>query len=108
VKKRRIDVKTGAIGPKHDPYGCEAVIVNAENGNSAEYYTDGLGTVKVTCYSPDGFAVVEQREVDPETSVRAAMLVIFERHVGISPGSARDEFERTYEPDPFGNPRDFE
>jgi hypothetical protein len=38
-----ITLRTGTIGPAHDPYGTTRVTVNAPNGDHATLYTNGLG-----------------------------------------------------------------
>lgn len=100
----KIDVKHGTIGPKHDPYGCSTVTVTLPDGKSAEFYEDGLGARWTALYRADGMVHSEWRWYDSkeEEKEELAATTAFQQWVGIDPEAAREQWESTWEPDPYG------
>lgn len=108
----QITVRTGQIGPVHDPYSTETVTVKA-NGRKAEFYSDGLGrrhlwlgdlNVHEVCVREDEwFDKGGNREKCQLTKAN----ILFRRHVGLTVDEAVHEFERTWRPDPMGSLSDY-
>lgn len=102
----RCSVEQGTIGPHHDPYS--ALTVSADTGTkSAEYYEDGLGTVRVKCFNIEGKVTVEYKGHSPlmRGQVDVAKFkarLFFRRWVGIDPIEIESEYNALPE-DPMGS-----
>jgi hypothetical protein len=102
-EEMKLDVKHGQIGPKHDPYGTEERIVK-KDGKKIVFYTDGLGTMKVTV---DGKEVAKGHDGDGKMNVNDK----FKELTGLT----MDTFDKAYNKihkkdmeDPMGHPSQYE
>lgn len=96
----KIDIRTGTIGPAHDPYGTETVIVTTASGREIRHYHDGLGCIIVRV---DGTEVISSLSGD-DKAVRDHAAEVFHLHAGISLDDAKQQYGEEYEPDPMGSP----
>lgn len=102
----KIIVKTGTIGPRHDPYGCETVTV-VRGTKEAEWYSDGLGTEWMRLFEGgDCMRDIKWAHWDrkPEQNKMSLCKILFRRWVGISCEDAIVEHDRMHDRDPYGPP----
>jgi len=108
----KIDIKTGTIGPHHDPYGTELVVVR-RGTKEASWYSDGLGQERL--WLVEGQEIVRKLEwIDvtyskDSANKEALAKILFRRWVGISCADAKEEYERQYNnyEDPMGRLSDY-
>lgn len=108
-----IVVRTGTIGPDHDPYGTERVIVrNKATGVRGEWYSDGLGRNSSKVLDATGVVARHEEWMDGhggagKASTEANARRKFTELVGIDPDEARGWYDECYEPDAYGSARQF-
>lgn len=105
-----IDVRTGQIGPDHDPYGTEEIMVyNRKTNQTATLYRNGLGTNELNLYDPYGNVIRHEKWIDGhwqsnpkrDKALELKSQILFRRHVGLTPDEAMSEFHG-YPEDPMG------
>ena len=96
----KIDIRTGTIGPAHDPYGTEQVIVTTDGGRKISHYHDGLGCIIVRV---DDTEVISSLS-GGDKAVREHAAEVFHLHAGVSLDEAKHQYDAGYEPDPMGSP----
>jgi len=111
----KIKVKTGSIGPDHDPYAtCQMTVSQLEK--AAVWYEDGLGLEYVELYQWDEEKLEEVlvrriewnngRSSNEHRNKGALAAILFRRHIGISIPDAYDQWEHEQRmrdrDDPFG------
>jgi hypothetical protein len=87
-----IDIKTGVIGPKHDPYGTATIRI-ATDGRCAKLYTDGLGLNRFEL-TESGFPtrLEEWRDGPQAATLRLKADIRCKKFVGISFSAAEELF----------------
>lgn len=87
-----IDIKTGTIGPRHDPYGTTEVRI-ANGIRRATFYSDGLGQYRFNLFE-DGFPVRSEEWVDgPQAAtLRLKADIRCKQFVGVSFSTAEELF----------------
>lgn len=106
----KISILRGTIGPRHDPYSSDLLTVRV-GSREADWYQDGLGNNKV--WLTDGPNLVREFEWidDPDSkecrNKQALAKILFRRWVGITTWDAEDQYNRSYQSDPYGSPSDY-
>ena len=109
MNKFNISMRHESIGAAHDPYLQQTLdVTNTETGARAVMVENGLGLTKLTLYAHDGEsrAMIFERSAYFSAAVDTKTRIWFQRHVGISPIDAREEFDdaerKRCARDPFG------
>lgn len=94
ITRRKISVRRGSEGPRHDPYGYTEITVTT-NGDVVTYH-GGLGE----------WVRVNGVKVDDDSLA----VMLFERHTGMSVEQAMRAYDRAHPhfDDPMGRPGDYE
>lgn len=95
-----INVRNGQIGPQHDPYGTQTILVK-DGPRTAELYSDGLGANRLTLTTAG--AVMREETWTQRGGIKSRTRwlkaqILFRHHVGISADDALDEYECAYTP----------
>lgn len=93
----KITVKTGTIGPKHDPYGTTLITV-ATAARIVSHYSDGLGSLIVTV---DGREEITSLTGD-DSAVQDYAAQVFEKFAGISVAAALEQYYGSTDEDSWG------
>lgn len=94
--KASINVRSGTIGPAHDPYGTTTVTVVTEAGKKVEHYSDGLYGLRVTV---DKVVLLSSRQDDK--AAEAAAEALFLEHSGMTLDAAVNQYEEEWVEDPM-------
>jgi hypothetical protein len=98
-----IRLKSEAVGPRHDPYQRDTIIVERD-GRKATWTTCGLAGDVVKLYEsgPDGYFQTKEMSLGFSGNERylkqkrLKMRILFRRHVGIAADYAEDKLNREH------------
>ena len=93
--ERSVSVRTGQIGPAHDPYETETITV-VHGSKVASMYRDGLGMVSLLLTDSDAMYTRKEKSVNPSRQIQTKFKILFRRHVGIAPRDAIDQYDREW------------